>query len=118
VLLSEAGHERAEQILASAGLLRAGIEPLRRAQHRAHASPVRGAARARAVPSRSALRRAERRSDHRRRVHRPPDVGRRWSDGLHQAVEAKEGVPIQRENQTLASITFQNYSACTRSSPA
>ena len=35
-------------------------------------------------------------------------VGRRWSDGLHQAVEAKEGVPVQRENQTLASITFQN----------
>jgi len=35
-------------------------------------------------------------------------TGRRWSDGLHQAVEAKEGVPIQRENQTLASITFQN----------
>ncbi|MFN3611365.1 preprotein translocase subunit SecA [Tepidimonas sp.] len=36
-------------------------------------------------------------------------VGRRWSDGLHQAVEAKEGVAIQPENQTLASITFQNY---------
>ncbi|HEV7776774.1 MAG TPA: preprotein translocase subunit SecA [Luteibacter sp.] len=35
-------------------------------------------------------------------------AGRRWSDGLHQAVEAKEGVPIQRENQTLATITFQN----------
>ncbi len=35
-------------------------------------------------------------------------AGRRWSDGLHQAVEAKEGVPVQRENQTLASITFQN----------
>jgi preprotein translocase subunit SecA len=35
--------------------------------------------------------------------------GRRWSDGLHQAVEAKEGVRIQNENQTLASITFQNY---------
>ncbi len=35
--------------------------------------------------------------------------GRRWSEGLHQAVEAKEGVPIQKENQTLASITFQNY---------
>ena len=35
--------------------------------------------------------------------------GRRWSDGLHQAVEAKEGVAIQQENQTLASITFQNY---------
>jgi preprotein translocase subunit SecA len=36
-------------------------------------------------------------------------VGRRWSDGLHQAIEAKEKVPIQQENQTLASITFQNY---------
>jgi preprotein translocase subunit SecA len=36
-------------------------------------------------------------------------VGRRWSDGLHQAVEAKEGVKIQNESQTLASITFQNY---------
>jgi preprotein translocase subunit SecA len=36
-------------------------------------------------------------------------AGRRWSDGLHQAMEAKEGVPVQRDNQTLASITFQNY---------
>ena len=36
-------------------------------------------------------------------------VGRRWSDGLHQAVEAKEGIEIQKENQTMASITFQNY---------
>jgi len=36
-------------------------------------------------------------------------AGRRWSEGLHQAIEAKESVPIQRENQTLASITFQNY---------
>ena len=36
-------------------------------------------------------------------------TGRRWSDGLHQAVEAKEGIAIQNENQTLASITFQNY---------
>ena len=36
-------------------------------------------------------------------------AGRRWSEGLHQAVEAKEGVPIQRESQTLASITFQNF---------
>jgi len=35
--------------------------------------------------------------------------GRRWSDGLHQAIEAKEGVPIENENQTLATITFQNY---------
>lgn len=37
--------------------------------------------------------------------------GRRWSDGLHQAVEAKEGVEIQNENQTLASITFKLFSA-------
>ncbi|MCH9698918.1 MAG: preprotein translocase subunit SecA [Gammaproteobacteria bacterium] len=36
-------------------------------------------------------------------------AGRRWSEGLHQAIEAKEGVPIQKDNQTLASITFQNY---------
>ena len=35
--------------------------------------------------------------------------GRRWSDGLHQAIEAKEGVPIQQENQTLATITYQNF---------
>ena len=35
--------------------------------------------------------------------------GRRWGDGLHQAVEAKEGVSIKQENQTVASITFQNY---------
>ncbi len=35
--------------------------------------------------------------------------GRRWSDGLHQAVEAKENVKIESENQTLATITFQNY---------
>ena len=35
--------------------------------------------------------------------------GRRWGEGLHQAVEAKEGVPVQKENQTLASVTFQNY---------
>ena len=36
-------------------------------------------------------------------------IGRRYSDGLHQAIEAKEGVRIERESQTLASITFQNY---------
>src|SRR5205807_4932975 len=35
--------------------------------------------------------------------------GRRWSDGLHQSIEAKENVKIERENQTLATITFQNY---------
>ena len=44
--------------------------------------------------------------------------GRRWSDGLHQAVEAKEGVKIQRETRTFATITIQNYFTCTPSSPA
>ena len=74
VLLSEEGHEHAEGILAQAGLLPAGIRPLRRAQHLADAPPVCGAARALAVPPRPALRRAERRGGHRRRVHRPADV--------------------------------------------
>ena len=44
--------------------------------------------------------------------------GRRWSEGLHQAVEAKESVEIQKENQTLATITFQNYFRMHKSSPA
>jgi preprotein translocase subunit SecA len=44
-----------------------------------------------------------------RRIHRPHDEGPPLSEGLHQAIEAKEGVKIQPENQTLASITFQNY---------
>ena len=44
--------------------------------------------------------------------------GRRYSEGLHQAIEAKEGVEIQPENQTLASITFQNYFRLYPSSPA
>ena len=44
--------------------------------------------------------------------------GRRWSDGLHQAVEAKEGVQIDRETQTLATITIQNYFRSTRNSAA
>ena len=62
VLLSEEGHEHAEaDPRRRPGCSPAGIEPVRRAQHRAHASPVRGAARARAVPPRPALRRAERR---------------------------------------------------------
>ena len=44
--------------------------------------------------------------------------GRQWSDGLHQAVEAKEKIRIKEETQTLATITLQNSSACTRSSRA
>ncbi len=43
--------------------------------------------------------------------------GRRWSEGLHQAIEAKEGVRIQEENQTLATITCRTTSASTTSSP-
>ena len=44
--------------------------------------------------------------------------GRRWSEGLHQAIEAKEGLRIQEEHVTLATITLQNYFASTRSSRA
>ena len=44
--------------------------------------------------------------------------GRRWSEGLHQAIEAKEGVAVQRESRTFASITFQNYFRFTKNSPA
>jgi preprotein translocase subunit SecA len=44
--------------------------------------------------------------------------GRRWSDGLHQAIEAKEGVEIQPESQTLATITYQNYFRMYSSWPA
>ena len=55
------------------------------------------------------LPRAERRGEDRRRVHRPHARGRRWSDGLHQAVEAKERVAIKEENHTWATVTLQNY---------
>jgi preprotein translocase subunit SecA len=67
------------------------------------------ALRAQAVPARHRLHRQGRQGRHHRRVHRPHDGRRRFSEGLHQALEAKEGVTIQNENQTLASITFQNY---------
>jgi preprotein translocase subunit SecA len=109
VLLSEAGHEHAEEILARLGMLAEGSQPLRAGQHPADAPPLRRAARAQLFH----------RDQH--YVVQNGEVvivdeftgrlmpGRRWSDGLHQAVEAKEGVKIQNENQTLASITFQNY---------
>ncbi|CAE6701758.1 preprotein translocase subunit SecA [Candidatus Nitrotoga fabula] len=109
VLLTESGHEHAEQLLAQAGLLPAGgslYDPANimlihhlYAALRAHTLFIR---------------------DQHYVVQGAEVVivdeftgrmmsGRRWSDGLHQAVEAKEGVAIQKENQTLASITFQNY---------
>jgi preprotein translocase subunit SecA len=109
VLLSEAGHERSENILADAGLLAAGTS-LYDAHNISLVHHLYAALRAHALFHR----------DQHYVVQNGEVIivdeftgrlmaGRRWSDGLHQAVEAKEGVPIQRENQTLASITFQNY---------
>ncbi|OYY50343.1 MAG: preprotein translocase subunit SecA [Methylophilaceae bacterium 17-44-8] len=109
VTMSEAGHERAEQILTSSGLLPEGSSLYEAANitlvHHLYAS----------------LRAQNLFNKDQHYVVRDDEViivdefsgrmmpGRRWSDGLHQAVEAKEGVAIQKENQTLASITFQNY---------
>jgi preprotein translocase subunit SecA len=109
VLLSEEGHINAEGILARAGLLPAGSS-LYDAHNISLMHHLYAALRAHALFHR----------DQHYVVQNGEVVivdeftgrmmaGRRWSDGLHQAVEAKEGVPIQRENQTLASITFQNY---------
>jgi len=109
VLLSEDGHEHAEQILAAAGLL-APNSSLYDAHNIALMHHLYAALRAHALYQRD-----------QHYVVQDGEIvivdeftgrlmsGRRWSEGLHQAVEAKEGVPIQRENQTLASITFQNY---------
>lgn len=109
VLLSEAGFEHAEKLLVEAGLLLPGTSLYDPGNinlvHHLYA-----ALRARALFLR----------DQHYVVQNGEVVivdeftgrlmsGRRWSEGLHQAVEAKEGVPIQKENQTLASITFQNY---------
>jgi preprotein translocase subunit SecA len=109
VTMSEIGHEHAEDILAKSGLLPEG-------------SSLYEAANITLVHHLYASLRAQNlfhRDQH--YVVRDGDIvivdefsgrmmpGRRWSDGLHQAVEAKEGVAIQKENQTLASITFQNY---------
>ncbi len=109
VLLSEEGHEHAEQILSQAGLLPGGSS-LYDAHNISLMHHLYAALRAQALFHR----------DQHYVVQNGEVIivdeftgrlmsGRRWSDGLHQAVEAKEGVPIQRENQTLASITFQNY---------
>ncbi|GGY03810.1 preprotein translocase subunit SecA [Massilia dura] len=109
VLLTEAGHEKAESILTGMGLLPEGASLYDSANitlvHHLYA-----ALRAHALYHK----------DQHYVVQNGEVVivdeftgrmmtGRRWSDGLHQAVEAKEGVKIQNENQTLASITFQNY---------
>ena len=109
VLLTEAGHEHAEELLTQAGLLPEGGS-LYAAAHIGLMHHLYAALRAHNLYHRD-----------QHYVVQDGEViivdeftgrlmpGRRWSEGLHQAVEAKEGVPIQRENQTLASITFQNY---------
>jgi preprotein translocase subunit SecA len=109
VLLTEAGHEKAEQILSNMGLLAPGAS-LYDAANIALIHHLYAALRAHTLFFK----------DQQYVVQNDEVIivdeftgrlmtGRRWSDGLHQAVEAKEGVRIQNENQTLASITFQNY---------
>ncbi len=109
VYLSEAGMEHAEELLQQAGILENAEDGLYAAQNLSVVHHLNAALRAHAIYQRDV--------DY---IVRDGEVvivdeftgrtlaGRRWSDGLHQAVEAKEGVPVQRENQTLASITFQN----------
>ncbi len=109
VFLTEAGHERAEAVLTEVGLLPPGAS-LYDPANIALMHHVYAALRAHRLYNR----------DQHYVVQNGEVVivdeftgrlmtGRRWSDGLHQAVEAKEGVQIQNENQTLASVTFQNY---------
>jgi len=109
VFLTERGFERAEMLLVQTGLLEEG-ESLYDSHNIMLLSHLNAALRAHAIYRRNV--------DY---IIRDNEVvivdeftgrtlsGRRWSEGLHQAVEAKEGLPIQPENQTLASITFQNY---------
>jgi len=109
VYLTESGHEKAEHILLQAGLIGEG-ESLYAPQNITLMHHLYAALRAHSLFFR----------DQHYVVQNGEVVivdeftgrlmaGRRWSDGLHQAVEAKEGVQIQQENQTLATITFQNY---------
>jgi preprotein translocase subunit SecA len=94
--LSEEGHQHVEEMLFGHGPARRGGEPLRSGQHRPHAPCLCRVARPRPLPPECGIYRARRPDRHRRRAHGPHHAGRRWSDGLHQAVEAKEGVAIQQ----------------------
>ena len=89
--------------------LLAGRQPLRPQEHRVAAPLESGPAGPLPLQSRCRLPGPRGRGADRRRVHRRAMPGRRYSDGLHQALEAKEHVKVEKENQTLASITFQNY---------
>jgi len=114
VLLSEAGHEKIEEILTEMGLLAPGGS-LYDASNIMLMHHVYAALRAHALFFKDQHYVVQPGSDGRGEVVIVDEFtgrlmsGRRWSEGLHQAVEAKEGVAIQKENQTLASITFQNY---------
>ncbi len=109
ILLSEAGHQKAEEILTRQGLLPQGASLYEPAYinlvHQLYA----------ALRAHHLFHRDQHYVVQNDEVIIVDEftgrlmVGRRWSDGLHQAVEAKEKVQIQNENQTLASITFQNY---------
>ena len=114
VVLSEQGHEHAEQILTQLGLLQEN-ESLYASNNIMLMHHLMAALRAHTLfhldqhyvvkPNEEGQPEIVIVDEHTGRLM----DGRRWSDGLHQAVEAKEGVEVQRENQTLASITFQNY---------
>ena len=109
VVLTEAGHEHVESLLAENGLLKEG-ESLYSAANISLMHHVSAALRAHALFQRDVdyvVANGEITIVDEFTGRTMP--GRRWSEGLHQAVEAKEGVSIQQENQTLASITYQNY---------
>ncbi|MGR9092870.1 MAG: preprotein translocase subunit SecA [Gammaproteobacteria bacterium] len=109
VVLTEAGHEHVESLLAEIGLLKEG-ESLYSAANISLMHHVSAALRAHALFQRDVdyvVANGEITIVDEFTGRTMP--GRRWSEGLHQAVEAKEGVSIQQENQTLASITYQNY---------
>jgi preprotein translocase subunit SecA len=109
VYLSEEGHQNVERIFSEAGLLKAG-ESLYSASNVMLLHHLNAALRAKVLYHRDVEYIVKDGKvvivdEHTGRLMH----GRRWSDGLHQAVEAKEGVKIEDENQTLATITFQNY---------